>query len=47
MLQKFFSKCNVEDILIAYDELKYHLNDLLIDQYANFIFKNLVDSLPK
>eukprot|EP01016_Furgasonia_blochmanni_P030432 TRINITY_DN31681_c0_g2_i1.p1 TRINITY_DN31681_c0_g2~~TRINITY_DN31681_c0_g2_i1.p1 ORF type:complete len:215 (+),score=46.46 TRINITY_DN31681_c0_g2_i1:35-646(+) len=48
MLQRFYSKCKEEELQFIFEEIKDCLKDLMLDQYANFMFKNLTkhSSLP-
>lgn len=40
-LQKYISKCNEQDIDMILQSIEQHINQLMLDQYANFFFKTL------
>jgi hypothetical protein len=46
-LQRFYSKCTEEEIQVVFEEIQDGLQDLMLDQYANFMFKNLTANSPQ
>jgi uncharacterized membrane protein YheB (UPF0754 family) len=44
MLQRFFTKCQQNEMDFVIHAIENHLSELMTNQYANFMFKNLVQN---